>query len=333
MRAVVLTEFGPPERLALAELADPVAGRAQVVIAVDVGGVTFVETQIRAGHPPHPSMAPELPAILGNGVAGTLLSIGPGLPADPGTTSDRGGQRLVIGQRFVTTTGGSGGYAEQVAVAADALIPVPDEMPLDQAVALLADGRTAMGLIQAASVKPGQIVLVEAAAGGVGSLLVQLATNAGATVIAAAGGSRKVAVAAGLGAATAVDYLQPGWPETVRATAGPVDVVFDGVGGAVGADAFSLLRNGGRICMFGMASGSFTAIADGEAAGRDITVLRGVPVTPARSRALSAAALAASAAGLLRPLIGQRFGLADAAQAHAAIEGRSTTGKTLLTMS
>ncbi len=320
MRAVVLTEFGPPTQLSLAELPDPVAGPGQVVISVGFAGVTFVETQIRSGHPPHPSMTPALPVVLGNGAVGTATAAGPGV------------QSALLGSQFVTTTGGSGGYAELVAVPADQLIPVPAGLPMDHAVALLADGRTAMTLMQSASIGPGQTVLVEAAAGGVGSLLIQLARNAGATVVAAAGGQRKVEVAAGLGAAIAVDYREQGWPEEVMAAVGPVDVVFDGVGGTIGAAAFSLLRDGGRLCMFGMASGSFTPVPEDEASAGRITVLRGVPVTPARSRELSAAALDAAAAGAVRPLIGQRFELADAAKAHAAIESRSTIGKTLLTV-
>jgi NADPH2:quinone reductase len=318
MRAVVLSEFGPPEQLALAELPDPVAGPGQVLLSVEFAGVTFVETQIRSGHPPHSAMAPGLPAVLGNGVGGTVIA------ADPAAMP------ALAGQQFVTTTGGSGGYAELVAVPAAGLIPVPEGMALDQAVALLADGRTAMALMQSADIKPGEIVLVEAAAGGVGSLLVQLARNAGATVVATAGGPRKAEAAAGLGAAFAVDYRDPEWPELVAAAVGSVDVVFDGVGGAIGATAFRLLGDGGRICMFGMASGSFTAVPEQEIGARRITVARGVPVTPDRMRELTVAALDAAVAGELRPVIGQRFGLADAAQAHAAIEGRSTIGKTLL---
>jgi NADPH:quinone reductase len=320
MRAVVLTEFGPPGQLELAQVPDPVAGPGEVVIAVEFAGVTFVETQIRSGHPPHPAMAPALPVILGNGVGGTVTAV------DPRATADY----ALLGRQFVTTTGGSGGYAESVAVPAGELIPVPAGVPMDQAVALLADGRTAMALMQSAAIRPGQTVLVEAAAGGVGSLLVQLARNAGATVVAAAGGPGKLDVVAGLGASAAVDYREQDWPETVMAAVGPVDVVFDGVGGTIGAAAFSLLRDGGKICMFGMASGSFTAVPEQEAAARNITVLRGVAATPAQARELAATALDAAVVGALHPLIGQRFELAEAARAHAAIESRSTIGKTLL---
>ena len=123
MRAVVLREFGPPEVLRVEQVPDPVAGPGQVIVGVEAAGVTFVETQIRAGRAPNPALAPPLPAILGNGVAGS-----------------------VAGRRVITTTGGSGGYAERVAVPAEGLIDLPDGVGTEEALALLADGRTAMSL-------------------------------------------------------------------------------------------------------------------------------------------------------------------------------------------
>ena len=318
MRAVVLHRFGAPGELALAEVPDPVAGPGQVVICVEYASITFAETQVRSGRPPVPSMAPALPVIPGNGVGGVVTAVGPGTDA------------ALLGRRVTSTTGGSGGYAEQAAVAAADLIDVPAAVPLAHAVALLADGRTALGLVTVANPEPGETVLVEAAAGGVGSLLTQLVSRSGARVVAAAGSAQKLAVAAELGAAVTVDYSAPDWPQVVRAAAGPVDVVFDGVGGAIGREAFDLVRDGGRCLCYGMASGQFAPIAADEAAARHITVHRGVPVTPERMRELSRTALAAAAAGQLRPLIGQVYPLAEAAAAHAAIEARQTTGKTLL---
>jgi NADPH2:quinone reductase len=290
----VLREFGPPERLALEEVPDPVAGEGEVVLDVEIASITFVETQVRAGRPPVAAMAPALPAILGNGV-------GAG--------------------RFVSTTGGRGGYAERVAVPRDGLIEVPDGVELPQAVALLADGRTATGLMRAADVQPGDVVLVHAAAGGVGSLLVQLAHNAGATVIAAAGGSRKLVVARDLGADRMIDYRRAGWEERIE----PVDVVFDGAGGEIARAALSRLREGGRFVPFGAAGGSFARVPD--------EVLVRVPRPDAAAMLeLTRNALAEAAAGRLRPVIGQTFPLARAADAHAAIEARATIGKTLLTV-
>ncbi len=282
MRAVWLTAFGPPENLVPGDAPEP-AGETLVDVAF--ANLTFVETQFRAtGFGP---FAGELPMIPGNGVGGV--------------TRD--------GRRVVGSTGGAGGYAER-AVVADP-VAVPDGLALDAATALLADGRTATWLIACAQLRPGERVLVEAAAGGVGTLLVQLAVAAGATVVAAAGGERKLALARELGAHETVDYRSPWDP-------GPLDVVFDGVGGAVAHVAASHLRPGGRMLSFGLASGAWGA-------GR-----RPERPTPRQAREFTESALREAAAGRLRPVIGQRFPLARAAAAHAAIEARATVGKTLL---
>ena len=177
-------------------------------------------SRMHAGRAPHPSLALALPAILGNGVAGT---------AD--------------GVRVITTTGGLGGYAERAAVPGGGLIEVPEGLALDAAGALLADGRTALGLIGGAPIAAGETVLVEAAAGGVGSLLVQLARNAGARVIAAAGGGRKLALALEVGADEAVDYTRPGWA--------------------------------GRMCPFGLASGAWFKVEPEEAEARGVELVSG----------------------------------------------------------
>jgi NADPH2:quinone reductase len=310
-----MSEFGTPGVLVPAVVPDPVAGPGQVVVEVAYAGITFVETQVRAGRSPNPAMAPRLPAVLGNGAGGVVAEVGEGV--DP----------ALLGSTVVTTTGGSGGYAERVAVPAGGLIAVPDGLGLAEAVALLADGRTAVALVRTAAPRPGETVLVEAAAGGVGSLLVQLAAAAGARVIAAAGGPRKVEAAVELGAARGVDYTAPDWAERAGEQ---VDLVFDGVGGAVARAAFGLVRRGGRFLAFGLASGAFAAITDEEAAERGVRVVRGVRVDPVEMAELSRAALAEAAAGRLRPVIGQTFPLERAADAHAAIEARATVGKTLL---
>jgi NADPH2:quinone reductase len=315
MRAVWLREFGEPEVLALGEAPDPVAGPGQVVVDVEYVNITFVETQFRAtGAGP---FAATLPMIPGNGVGGVVVSVGPEVSSE------------LVGARVVTSTGGSGGYAEQVAVDAGAVFRVPDEVALDTAVALLADGRTATMMTRAAAVQPGERVLVEAAAGGVGSLIVQLATAAGARVVAAVGGSRKVTVATELGAEVAVDYTDGGWPKLVRDAVGAVDVVFDGVGGAIARTAFELLDRGGRMVSFGLASGSWAEVSEEDAAARGVTLVR-PSATPEELRAYTESALTEAAEGRLRPVVGQRYPLGEAATAHAAIQSRATIGKTLL---
>lgn len=318
MQAVVLREVGPPSVLAAADVDDPVPGPGEVVVEVHYAGVTFVETQVRAGRGPNPALVRALPAVLGNGVGGLVVAVGPDV------------EPRRLGNRVVGSTGGSGGYAELARVRVEDLVAVPDGLALDEAVALLADGRTALALLRTAPVGEGRTVLVEAAAGGVGSLLVQLAHGRGARVVAAAGSEEKLRVAKELGADVLVDYRDRDWSARVRDEVGGVDVVFDGVGGAIGAAAFALVRDGGRFCAFGLASGTWTEIPTDDAAGRGIEVIRGARLAPGESPRLSAQALAEAAAGRLRPVIGQRVPLERAADAHAAIEARSTIGKTLL---
>jgi NADPH2:quinone reductase len=316
MRAVVLREFGPPAGLVVDRLPDPVAGPGQALVDVELASITFVETQVRAGRPPHPALAPALPVVPGNGVGGRVAAVGEDV------------DDALVGRRVVTTTGGTGGYAERVAVAASALIEVPPELAMPDAVALLADGRTALSLVETVAPQAGETVLVLAAAGGVGSLLVQLAHDAGAHVVAAASGARKGALALALGADVAIDYTLAGW----AARAGKVDVVFDGVGGPLAAAAFDRVALGGRFCSFGMASGAVSPITSAVADDFGVTLLRAPGLTPARRRTLSERALALAAAGRLRPVVGQTFALERAGAAHAAIESRATIGKTLLAM-
>ncbi|MEV0718341.1 zinc-binding dehydrogenase, partial [Asanoa sp. NPDC050611] len=208
MRVVWLTRYGDPSVLVPGEAPDPVPGEGQALVEVAYANITFIETLFRAkGFGPFKG---DLPMIPGNGVGGVVSAVGPG--ADP----------ALVGTRVVTSTGGSGGYAARVAVDAAGVVPVPDGVDLDTAVALLADGRTALLLLRAAAPKPGERVLVEAAAGGVGTLLVQLAKAAGARVVGAAGPG-KLDLVRDLGADEAIDYTAPGW----AAAASGSDVVPD----------------------------------------------------------------------------------------------------------
>ena len=316
MKAVWLEEFGGPEALVAADAPDPVPGPGQALIEVSFANITFVETMFRAsGFGPFET---ELPMIPGNGVGGVVASVGAEVD-----------ERL-IGKRVVAGTGGSGGYAERAAVDAGAILEVPEGLELDDAVALLADGRTAMMLVRKVGLREGESVLVEAAVGGVGTLLVQLARAAGARVVAAAGGACKVEVARGAGVEIAVDYQESGWAEQVREAVGSVDVVFDGVGGDIGESAFGLLDRGGRMVRFGMASGEWARISEEAVAGRGVELIGLSRLAPEETRALTEEALAEAAAGRLRPVIGQRYPLVRASDAHAAIESRATVGKTLL---
>jgi NADPH2:quinone reductase len=314
MRAIVQRELGPPGVLRCEQVPAPEPGPGQVVIEVEIANITFIETQLRAGLAPNPAMLPVLPAIPGNGVGGVVRATGPGV--DP----------ALLGLRVVSSTGGHGGYAEQAVAEAETLVAIPDSLTTATAVALLADGRTALGLMRAAAVRSGEAVLVESAAGGVGTLLVQVARAGGARVVATASSSDKLALAGELGADVLADHTVPGWAGILE----PVDVVFDGVGGVIAAAAFELVRPGGRFLSFGLASGAFARIDEQLAAGRDVALVRAARPAPAESAELSRESLALAAEGRLRPVVGQTFPLERAAEAHAAMESRTTLGKTLL---
>ncbi|MER6827369.1 zinc-binding dehydrogenase [Streptosporangium sp. NPDC000563] len=313
--------FGGPEVLVAGEAPEPVAGPGQVVVDVSVAGITFVETQIRRGVDKWHAR-PELPYVPGGTVAGRVASLGKDV--DPAWS----------GRRVLAGTGESGGFAERAVAAVGDLIPVPEELGLPEAVALHTDGGTALGLVEGARIRPGEWVLVEAAGGGVGSLLVQLARAAGAGVVAAARGARKLELARDLGAEVAIDYSDPGWTDRVREAtggAGP-DVVFDGVGGEIGRAAFEVTADGGRFSVHGASSGQVTAIDLTRARRRGVEVI-GIEQLfgfGPRMEKWTTRVMSEAVAGRIRPVIGQTFPLERAADAHAAIESRTALGKTLL---
>ncbi|MEV4020753.1 zinc-binding dehydrogenase [Nonomuraea angiospora] len=315
-----LTEFGAPSVLVPGEAPDPEPGDGQVLVDVEAASVLFVETQVRAGRSPIPLPLPTPPYVPGSGVGGVASAVGPHV--DP----------ALLGQRVLASAGGTGGYAEKAVVAADQVIPIPAEMSVPDAVALLDDGRTAVGIFRLVAPKPDEWMLVEAAAGGLGSLLVQLGVNAGAKVIGAVGSDAKLPAVRAAGA-EAVNYTQPDWTRQVRSLTGgaAVDVVFDCVGGEIGTAATSLVEPGGRFVVYGAASGEYTDTS--VVAAQGVTVIGPQQMMGELGplmRGLGAAALAEAAAGRLRPVIGQTFPLERAADAHAAIEARTTVGKTLL---
>lgn len=333
------TRFGEPEVLVADEAPDPVAGPGQVVVGVSVADTLHVDTVLRRGAFPFPVVEP--PYVPGGGVAGEVVAVGPGV------------DRRWFGRRVVARTGASephaavetvaqlaqrdshtGGYAEYAVVPAGILIPVPADVGLPEAAALVNDGMTAMMLAEAAGIQREEWVLVTPAGGGVGSLLVQSAHAAGARVIGAARGERKLELARDNGADATVDYDQAGWVERVWAlTDGHgADVVLDGIGGTVGEASLGLTARGGRFVGYGAPSGEFTQIdPDGASrAGVNARPLLELPVRAGDEKRLTQRALAETATGRLKPLIGQTFQLEQAAEAHVAIETRAVIGKTLL---
>lgn len=317
MLAVQVSQFGGPEVLVPTELPDPVAGPGQVVVAVSVADVLFLETQIRSGRW-RDFFPVALPYVPGGAVAGPVLSVGEGVHPD------------WIGRTVATRT--SAGYAERALASAATLIPVPDGLGVRETAALLHDGPTAIAIAEGADVRAGEWVLVTGAAGGLGSLLVQSSRAAGGRVIGAVGDMRKATLLRELGADAVVDYTAPDWTEQVRAATGGVQVVFDGAGGDIGVAAFAVTAPGGRFSAHGAPAGGFAPIDRADAARRGIRVrgIEQVQFSPEQAKPLTERALAAAADGRIRPVIGQTFALAKAADAHAAIETRHVVGKTLL---
>ncbi|KIF75882.1 oxidoreductase [Streptomyces sp. 150FB] len=334
MHAVRLHSFGPAENLTYEETEAPVPGPGQVRIAVAAAGVHLLDTVLREGRAgPYPDRV-ELPTIPGREVAGTVESLG------PGTDGGWAGRRVVAHLGMVP-----GGYAELAVTDAARLHAIPAGLDEAAAVAMIGTGRTTMGILQFADLGPHDIALVPAAAGGIGTLLVQYAKNAGATVIGLAGGAAKVARTAENGADLALDYTRPDWAVRVRrylrdkADGRGATVLFDSVGGATALAAVDLLGAGGKHLVFGWSSqglhdGEPLTFSDAELARRAITsmsVLGPAMIEKAGGdlRVLEARALGEAAAGRLRPAV-RRFPLADAAGAHRALETRATMGKVVL---
>ncbi|MFB7402153.1 zinc-binding dehydrogenase [Streptomyces rubiginosohelvolus] len=331
MHAVRLHTFGPAENLVYERTEDPVPGPGQVRIAVAAAGVHLLDTVLREGEAgPFPAPV-DLPTVPGREVAGTVDSVGEG--TDPG----------LLGKRVVAHLGmAPGGYAELAVTEADRLHEIPEELDAAAAVAMIGTGRTTLGILGFTPLGPDSVVVVTAAAGGIGTLIVQYAKNAGATVIALAGGPAKVARATENGAGLALDYTRPGWPLRAREyldTAGlRATVVYDSVGGTTARAAVGLLGPGGQHVVYGWSGEglrdgeplTFTAAELAERSIPSASVLGPKMIERGGGlRALETRALAEAAAGRLRPAV-QRFPLAEAAAAHRALETRGTMGKVVL---
>jgi NADPH:quinone reductase len=337
MHAIRLHAFGPAENLLHEEVADPEPDPGQVRIAVAAAGVHLVDAALRQGELGGPWPRTELPTIPGREVAGTIDALGEGVDGS------------WLGRRVVAHLGMvPGGYAELAVTGTETLHTLPDRLPADHAIAMIGTGRMAMGILRFVP-DPGlaadDTVIVLAAAGGIGALLVQYARHKGARVIGAAGGPAKAATVQDLGADLAIDYNQPDWAATIRAKLGddrPATYVFEGVGGDLGRTAMRLLAPGGTHIGYGDASTGLgsedgtAALPDAELAERGITSQ--AVLGPAlfekiggrqNLRILEEEAMAHAAARTLVPLV-HHFPLAEAAQAHSALESRATIGKVVL---
>jgi NADPH:quinone reductase len=322
MHAIRLHEFGPAGNLVLDELPDLEPGSGQVRIAVEAAGIHLLDTTLRRGDADTPIPLPELPTIPGREVAGVVDRVAPDV------------DDAWVGRRVAAHLGPvPGGYADQAVTAEASLIELPDAVGFPDAIAALGTGRTAMGILELEPPAKDDVVWVPSAAGGLGWFLVQAAVGIGATVVAGAGSADRVAALEPLGADLAVDYSRPGWPEQVRERTDGITLAYDGVGGDVGRQALELLRPGGRLVMYGYASGSPTRFDTDDVIARGISVgwslgprLMGLP---GGIKGLAERALERVAAGDWRPLV-TTYPLEDAARAHADLEQRRNLGKAVL---
>ncbi len=327
MRQIQFSRFGGPEVLEVVERPTPVPARGQVQVRVRAAGINFSDTLMRQNRY---AVTPELPAIPGTEVAGTIERLGDGV------------SNLTVGTRVAVplfATGSAvGGYVDHVVVEAGLVVPLPDALSFENAMALMIQGLTALYLPRQISPK-GKTVLVNAAAGGVGSLLVQLAKRAGAkTVIAAASSASKLELARALGADAGVDYTKPDWVDAARAASGGAgpDIIYESVGGDITKECLVALAPGGELVIYGALNIQGFEIGVPELIGiifknQSLTGFA-LPtlLTPAGLTEGLAELFDLAVRGELKVTIGATYPMERAADAHRALEGRGTTGKLVL---
>ncbi len=320
MKAIQVSQTGGPEVLQLADLPVPQPKANEAIVKIAASGVNFIDTYQREGRYKVP-----LPFVPGQEAAGVVASVGAEVKSvKPG---DRVAWAAVLGS-----------YAEYAAVTADRLVPVPSGVSDQQAAAVMLQGMTAHYLIHDSfPLKRGQTALVHAAAGGVGSLLVQMAHDIGARVIATVSTEEKAKLAREAGADELILYTQTDFEtETKRLTGGHgVDVVYDGVGKTTFEKGLNVLRPRGMMVLFGGSSGPvppFDLIQLSQKGSLYVTrpALGNYIATTEELRARSSAVFKMIVEGKLKLRIEHAYPLADAATAHRDLEGRKTTGKLLL---
>ncbi|MGW6376660.1 quinone oxidoreductase family protein [Rhodococcus sp. NPDC055112] len=320
MRAIVMTSVGGPEVLVEQDVPAPQPGAGEVVIRAEAIGVHFAETQLRSGIFPSPAVTP---FVFGGEAAGTVVEVGEGV--------DRG----MIGARVIATTDGTGAYAERVVAAAAATVLVPGGLSLTDAVAVAVPGAVALTLLRAAALRGGEVVLVEAAATGVGAYLTQLAGEFGAArILATAGRDDKRERARSFGADEVIDHSDPEWSGRVLEVLGDatIDVAFESIGGESAARLLDLMTPlQGRMLFYGLLSGRPPAIGPMDLMPRGLTLTGcGGQAWLGHVAAARAEILERAAAGTLTPVVDSILPLGDAALAHQKIEKRAAMGKMIL---
>lgn len=333
MESIRAKGYGTPDVLVLEEVLIPRPGPGQVLIKVESAGVNFSDIKRRRNDPyPFPTPLPYTP---GGEVAGTVEGLGDGVDGPP------------IGTPVFALVGddGSGGYAQFAVANAPQVIPIPPGLSVDVASALLIAGSTAVLILkEAARLQAGESVLVQGAAGGVGSYIVQLAKLLGAgTVIGAAGSPERREAALALGADHVVDYTQADWPDRVRDLTGGrgADVVLEMAGGAAFGQSLSCLAPFGRAVVYGSTSGESLSMGpktvqtffydpspNQSLIGFNLGHWFGLRPEAAVGALQTLIGLVSS--GRVEVPIGHVLPLSQAVEAHRMIEERRATGKIVL---
>lgn len=321
MKAIRIHKLGGPEVMHLEEVETPTPKEGEVLIKVAAVGINYADLAQRQGTY---LTRTHTPLILGMEVAGTIVALGPGV-----TTLKEGTRVAAFG---------NGGYAEYVTASANALIPIPDTLDFAHAAAFPVQGLTAYQLLrESAHLQAGESVLVHAAAGGVGTLAVQLAKLMGAgTVVGTASSESKRELARKLGADVAIDYTKPEWVEQVKQSTGGkgTDIILEMVGGEIAQQSLQCLAPFGRMVVFGAASGEVVQFSGIQLMYKNQSIV-GYWLTawlsrPDRIAAATQELMGYLASGKLQIIVNNTYPLAEAAEAHRAIAARQTTGKVVL---
>jgi NADPH2:quinone reductase len=324
MKAIRIHSLGGPEVLSYEEAPDPQPGPGQALVRVEAAGLNFIDVYFRTGL----YKGPALPFVPGQEAAGTIIALGPGISEVA---------EVAVGDR-VAYTGVQGAYAELAAVPAARLVKLPEGVTTRQGAAAMLQGMTAHYLATSTyPLRPGDVCLVHAAAGGVGQLLCQIAKLRGARVLGTTSTEEKARLARAAGADEVILYTQQDFAaEAKRLTGGRgVQVVYDGVGKATFDKSLDALAPRGMMVLFGAASGPVPPFDPAVLNAKGSLYLTRPSLfhyIASREELMQRAGdvLGWIAAGRLRLYIGRELPLAEAAEAHRALEGRRTTGKVLL---
>ena len=322
-RAIVLHEYGGPEKLLWEEVSVGEPGPGELLVRHTAVGVNFHDTYVRSGS--YKTLT--LPGIPGVEAAGVVGKIGPDVTA------------FIPGDRIVYVTQTYGAYSERRVLPAAVAFRLPDAISDETGASLAVKGLTACMLLRhTRRVLPEETILIHAAAGGVGQLLVHWAKHLGARVIATVGSTEKAKIARGCGADDVILYRNENFVERVKAfTHGRgVDVVYDSVGADTFDGSLECLGYFGTLVNFGQSSGPIAPFAISRLAGRSNAIVRPTVFNYLRERsqrdAMAEETFKMVLAGVLTPRIGLRLPLSQAAEAHTALESRSTTGAIILTV-